>query len=495
MTPGFRNKSVWQPQGLLAPEILVTIAERRAGGVDSLPDALMRFCNWCVEEARLVRGEIQPDAWPIYHTGYYVAQVNNGGHGQFAGNSAMKPEVLDDIDAGLDKLGLDELLAVFRRFRSALEGDPALKNAAVEGGGFGTIPDAIREVDDAYFASRDPARFHEEASRWMRRAPTVVALNPRQLRERQAQIIVSNRMFAERRSATSRRSPLSLLADVATRLWNRTVSGRGDETVLDEARRDIPADRPPEWQVSDLHRHLIMELPPAVQDQDHERVDRIFAGFRDLHARHRLQATDRWPDHIRMFASRLHYAGERLGRPDLLEQAADAFGLTIATGSRYEYDPGFDWRSLGQSLVELARLDESKAPGLGEALDAFTNALAANAGRPNLDSTQGRSLLGRAEAHLVLAAKKGAVEQLKAASEALREARPLLRADDRNRWGAVNAELLSLQPSRHVRRRERDLALRRLEAAIEWETENEGDAAANPRRLERLRQLRNLLAG
>ncbi|MGL3820890.1 DMP19 family protein [Sphingopyxis sp. R3-92] len=478
---------------LTVPEILVTRVEFGARDPDTLPDAVVRFCNWCLEEARLVRENVQPDAWLIYHSSFYIGQVKNGGHGQFASNSEMEPGVLNDIEAGLDRLELKNLLAIFQRFRNRLGSDPDLARVVIDGAGFGDIPDAISELDDAFHDSSDLDCFSRQATNWLRQASTVIALTPRELRERQKAIMAGNALPDRQRTTGTSQSPWMRLTNFAARLLEKAAAQRPDETIFDQKLRSIAADRPREWQISDIQGGLIQEVYPAVADGDHERIDRIFAGFRDLHAHYRISSTDRWPDTIRMYASKLLYAGERLARPDLLEQAADAFGQTIATGAIYKYDAGFDWRSLGQSLVQLGRLCENRLPGVREAVDAFINALAADASQLDLYGCRVRSILGRAEAHLVLAANGGSAEQLDAARDALVEARPLLRPDDRNHWGVVNAELLSLLPPAKVPARERASAVRQLGIAITWETENDGGDQANPLRLQRLRRLLILL--
>lgn len=485
--------SFLQPQGLLAPEILVTRNEYEATDPDVLPEALIQFCNWCIEQAWLVRHEVQPDAWPIYHTSFYVEQVRNGGHGQFAANSGMKPAVLDDVETGLERLGLDYLRGTFLRFRRGLEHDAALKAVVMGGGGFGDIPDFVRELDDAFFASPEHQRFSAQASLWMRNAPSVVALAPRELRARQATILASNRMSVRRRAAVSQRPPLRRLAAAAARFWDRARGGRAEEAPFDNARTEFAENRPPEWQASDALGQLIGELSDAVQDNHHARVDQIFASFRDVHARYRLETTRRWPHDIRMYASKLHYAGAQLGRADLLEQAVDAFERSIATGSVYNVDPGFDWRSIGQALVELARLDKDHISGLTEAIAAFANALPLDDGKPEY-GYRVSNILGRAEAHLLLATNDGATLHLEAAREALTEARPLAGKDDRHRWNAVHAELLSLLPRTEVRARDRASAVGRLDRVIAWEVANDGDPRANPVRLKRLQQLRVALA-
>jgi hypothetical protein len=480
---------------LIAPEILITRAEFGARDPDALPDAVVRFCNWCLEEARLIRAEVQPDAWPIYHTSFYIAQVKNGGHGQFAGNSQMQPDILDDIEVGLGRLELGAMLTIFRRFRNLLDNDKELAKATIDGGGFGDIPGAITELDDAFHKSREPGRFSKQATIWLKQAPTVLALTPRELGARKKAIMAADISVNRRHAAAPRQSLWMRLSEMAARLWDKTGMRRPGETVVDQLRRRIAEDRPREWQMSDIQGSLVHQIYPAVVDRDHEQVDTIFAGFRDLHAQYQMRTTERWPGAIRMYASKLLYAGERLGRADLLEQAADAFGQTIATGVPYKYDAGFDWRSLGQSLVELGRVDERHAPGVREAVDAFTNALAIDTAGADLYGCRVRSILGRAEAHLLLASAGGGAEQLGAARDALAEARPILRPDDRNRWGIVNAELLSLMPAGKIPQRERASALRQLDIAISWETENDGGEQANPLRLQRLQRLRIALDG
>lgn len=494
MALSWKSGSHRQPEGLLAPDILVTNADLRDRDPDTLPGAVVRFCNWCVEEAGLIRDEVQPDAWLVYHSVFYVEQVRNGGHGQFAGNSKLRREILDDVEAGLEKLELRDLLAIFRRFRCAVDGDAALKRAIVEGGGFGETPQVIEELDNAFFHSPEPQQFYRQASSWLQRTPTVVALTPRELRMRQDAIVANNLLLARRRAKAPRRPMGTSLKDAAARVWDKIGLRRPSETVLDRARRQI-ADNPGwAWEVERESASLIERSYETVRDGDNEAVDDVFAALRDLHARYRLETTTRWPRDIRMYASRLKYAGERLGRRDLLEQAADAFGRTIATGQAYEWDPGFDYRSLGQAIVELARLDDRRAGEVREALDAFTQALALDAAKPDNARCQVLDLLGRAEAHLVLAAADGAGGHLEAARDALAEARPMVGRDDRNRWGVVNAELLSLLPPSEVRAPDRTSALRALDIAIARETHDDGADWTNPVRQERLRQLRMAIA-
>jgi hypothetical protein len=497
----FRRKET--SQGLLAPEILVTRAELRSRNPDTLVDAVIVFCRWCTVEAWLIREEVQPDAWMILHTSYYLGEIYNGGHGQFAGNTGMKPEVLDDVEAGLERLGLTDIHAIFRRFRDALEADPALKRKTMEGYGFGDVPDVVRNIDDAFEKSGEPKLFQSRAASWLKQAPTVVALTPREIRARQAAILASNRLLDRRRSQAraeaSRRSPRKVVVDAVLRLWDQTGLRWPGEHVLVRARRQM-AGRP-NWaqEVGDALAALLPPFDPAVQGGDHEKVDKILAAYREIHARYRLETTSRWPSDLRTYAYQLHYAGARLGRVDLLEQAAEAWNHAIVAGPpSYDYDPGGAWRSLGQTRVELGRLDERHVPAVRNALDAFDSAVAidsVDAGKNAVFGYLAADLLGRAEAHLVLATKHDRAEHLQAARDAIVEAWPLLRRSGRGQWRAVAAELLTLLPPDQVRARDRARALKGLDREIAWELEEDGGPRANPVRLERLRRMHAVLAG
>jgi PAS domain-containing protein len=464
--------------------------------------AVVGFCQWCMGEAWLIREEVQPDAWLIFDTSTYISEVRNGGHGQYAGNTGMRPDVLDLVEAALQRLCLSELHGIFRRFRNVLDADPALKRKTMEGYGFGDVPGVIRALDDAFFTSEDSQRFYPRAESWLREAPTVVALSPREIRARQAAIVASNKRLHRRRAAALRRSrpsPRQVVVSAALRLWDKTGLWWPGESVLDRARRRI-ADRP-NWaqEVGDALAALIPPFEPAVQDGDHEKVDEILRACREIHARYGIEATTRWPSDLRFYAYRLQYAGERLGRVDLLEQAAQAWNHAIVVGPpSSDYDPGGAWRSLGQTRVELGRLDERHVGAVRNALDAFDSALDIDSMNPRKSAMFGYAaadLLGRAEAHLVLATRQDRAEHLQAAREAIAEAFPLVRRSGRGQLRAVYAELLTLLPAAEVSARDRSRAIKLLDKEIAFELEEDGGPRANPMRLKRLRRMRAALAG
>jgi hypothetical protein len=72
-----------------------------------LVQSVVNFVNFALRHAFFHRDEIAQNAMRAYHVDYYLAQVNNGGHSQFAANSNMLDVILKDIDEGLDAMRHD----------------------------------------------------------------------------------------------------------------------------------------------------------------------------------------------------------------------------------------------------------------------------------------------------------------------------------------------------------------------------------------------------
>lgn len=71
--------------------------------------AIVNWFNKVQNEGAFLMGEMPAAACQAYHADYYLAQVNNGGHAQFALNSQMNPVVLHWALEGLKAAGLDEM--------------------------------------------------------------------------------------------------------------------------------------------------------------------------------------------------------------------------------------------------------------------------------------------------------------------------------------------------------------------------------------------------
>src|SRR3954452_22579319 len=71
---------------------------------DYLTGAVVDYVNQIQRVGVFTRGELPAAAMQAYHADYYLAQVNNGGHSQFIGNTgiAMLPTTSGDALAGLE---------------------------------------------------------------------------------------------------------------------------------------------------------------------------------------------------------------------------------------------------------------------------------------------------------------------------------------------------------------------------------------------------------
>lgn len=147
----FGRKQVPVP---VAPVTSIIIPQSSFDNADthSVPMAVVDFVNFMMREAMYRRNEIPNEALLSYHVDYYLAQVNNGGHGQFAGNSGWQEATIVDIQYGLLAMGLDEALEVFEGLMLFAHEDPDRFVAAAEAGGFGDIDPIIKDLDDRFFA-------------------------------------------------------------------------------------------------------------------------------------------------------------------------------------------------------------------------------------------------------------------------------------------------------------------------------------------------------
>lgn len=176
----FRRRSGGAPPILLpavdpVAEIVVQESSYRSTGDYADYDvaaAVIRFVNDMVEKGQYRRGELPREAFIAYHVDYYVAQVNNGGHAQFAGNSGWKAEVNADIREGLALIGEREAAAIFADFERFAAEHPEAFAEAAEGGGFDGTARHTEALDKRFFAGPTTSIVAANA-RWLRALPIV----------------------------------------------------------------------------------------------------------------------------------------------------------------------------------------------------------------------------------------------------------------------------------------------------------------------------------
>lgn len=137
-----------------------------------IASGVVGFVNDMLGKAQYRRDELPREAFMAYHVDYYVAQVNNGGHAQFAGNSGWKAEVNADIRDGLAAIGEHEAAANFAAFERFAEERPEAFAQAAEGCGFDGTWKHTEAFDDAFFTGPTKSIVAANAA-WLRRLPII----------------------------------------------------------------------------------------------------------------------------------------------------------------------------------------------------------------------------------------------------------------------------------------------------------------------------------
>ncbi|WP_027580617.1 hypothetical protein [Bradyrhizobium sp. Ai1a-2] len=187
------DRRLLEPQGVIACEILIPDAYMADDG--DLVATVVDFVNWAIGPAHLVSGEIVAEAFWSYHADYYLAQVNNGGHGQFAHNSGMSEQTLDNCRCGLVAMGATDYVAIFDQFMAIMKGDPRRAKAIQDGSGFGDIDPEIKLLDKRFLALGDMTRLN---AAWLRALPVLRSLPNDQLTAEREAVIAHNSLLTTR---------------------------------------------------------------------------------------------------------------------------------------------------------------------------------------------------------------------------------------------------------------------------------------------------------
>lgn len=156
--------------------------------------AVQNFAHWAVAEALLMPGEFPPAALFLANLDYYAAQVQNGGHWQFAGNSRMDHAMMTRIGNALHLIGAREDFAVFSEFMDLMAANPDWVTAALNGD-CSQLPKEIKALDQR-FISNDVYVLGEA---WVRSLPTFKPISTTELAEAKA-VILERPEFAARQS-------------------------------------------------------------------------------------------------------------------------------------------------------------------------------------------------------------------------------------------------------------------------------------------------------
>lgn len=191
------------PQGLIAPAILVPATALDDANRSWLVEEVSTFAIWAESDAMLVLGEYPAEAqWANAYL-HYIGQVENGGHGQFASNSELRPSTISGIDKVLAAAGYMELHAIFHDFLTQMDA-PEIRQRAVETAGFDGTPETLKALDRRYFALGSSGDKVARLSEWAASLPMLKPVPTERLDTERAAIIAANPLWQARRDARTK---------------------------------------------------------------------------------------------------------------------------------------------------------------------------------------------------------------------------------------------------------------------------------------------------
>ena len=135
-------------------------------GAYHMSAAIVDYVNDVQQAGVFARHEMPAKAMQAYHADYYLAQVNNGGHSQFIGNSGeLLRTITADALAGLEAMG--------RRWPTAKScsrwphGPPRTSPDAGAQDGFGVRAEPLDGLDTRFYAAEAETPIAPLAARWI----------------------------------------------------------------------------------------------------------------------------------------------------------------------------------------------------------------------------------------------------------------------------------------------------------------------------------------
>jgi len=119
--------------------------------------------------------ELPAVAMQAYHADYYLAQVNNGGHSQFIGNTgvAMLPTTSGDALAGLKAMGASAQHQILQEMMAWVKEHPG---EAAQQNGFETRAAALNALDTRFYEAERLQPMTPLAARWIASWPELRAV-------------------------------------------------------------------------------------------------------------------------------------------------------------------------------------------------------------------------------------------------------------------------------------------------------------------------------
>lgn len=141
-----------------------------------LVQSVVDYVNYLMEVGRFNRFEIPFEAIQAYHCDYYLAQVNNGGHAQFVGNSrANLTYTLADILAGLSAMGADCYLELATKMERWIHANP--KVASEQTGFEGGIAPELEQLDIPFYELNQNQPLYKLNAEWIATRPNLMVVD------------------------------------------------------------------------------------------------------------------------------------------------------------------------------------------------------------------------------------------------------------------------------------------------------------------------------
>lgn len=185
------HRGVDRARPLRVNEIVASDAYERFGAV-SLPGDVLGFVYELLHIAKLPKQAIPREAVLSAAVQTYIGEVENGGQSGFIGNTQWNAELRDEIRAGLELIGLDELAKIFADLEAYEKSNPERFHAS-------DWTDPFLQTLDARMNPLCPGA-HRVHAEWLLSLPNVRIVSDADLPRARKAIIESVRGAPGRRS-------------------------------------------------------------------------------------------------------------------------------------------------------------------------------------------------------------------------------------------------------------------------------------------------------
>ncbi len=140
-------------------------AARQPGEAHELVSAVVNYVNDIQSSGVYARHELLAALMQAYHADYYLAQVNNGGHSQFIGNTgAMLPTTGADALAGLKAMGAYRQHEILTEMIAWVKSNPEEAKAQ---NGFSVRAPLLDQLDKRFYEAERQTPMSELSAKWI----------------------------------------------------------------------------------------------------------------------------------------------------------------------------------------------------------------------------------------------------------------------------------------------------------------------------------------